>query len=132
MLELDEPSIRYFTDFNNYLKLNDEDEAPLLLLARILHPLVLMRAKVMFQNDELCGDSQNKFYELSQAKQMLDVATDDAFVAGNMRRVQCIMTCTEYWIYKYFVQPYTTLEKRKQNRDAESNAARKSCTCAIL
>ena len=88
MLELDEPSIRYFTDFNNYLKLNDEDEAPLLLLARILHPLVLMRAKVMFQNDELCGDSQNKFYELSQAKQMLDVATDDVFVAGNTRRVQ--------------------------------------------
>ena len=65
--------------------------------------LIMLSDKVIFHNEELCGDS-NKFFELSVAQNRLAV-TDSILIGGQRRQVQKMMLFKLGWIDTYWGAP---------------------------
>ena len=70
LLDLDNPNVHRLTNYERYWSLSDEETKTLLVLVLVLSPDELVN-KVMFQSDEMCGDSSNEFYEISQVRTRL-------------------------------------------------------------
>ena len=64
----------------------------------------MLSDKEIFHNEELCGDSNNKFFELSVAQTRLAV-TDSILIGGQRRQVQKIMLFKLGWIDTYWGAP---------------------------
>ena len=70
-----------------------------------MHDLLMyfiLTDKCMFHNEELCGGSSNKFFELSLAETHLAV-TDS--IGGQRRQVRKIMVFNSRWIIENWADP---------------------------
>ncbi|CAF1272463.1 unnamed protein product [Didymodactylos carnosus] len=87
--------------------------------------------KCMFQNDSLCGTSQNKIYQLGHTQHNLWVA-NSIFLAGQNRQVKKFMAYKQIWLLDNYIQPMLALpgEIRKQQQ-IENAAEQLSEVCVI-
>ena len=122
VLELKDSNIRRLTNYSQYSSLSNDEETQLLYLAVLLSPDELI-GKVFFPSDELCGDSNNEFYELSQVRNTFAVSSS-VIIGGEQTRVAKIMTFKMCWMTKNYIEPIKYLDRRRREREAASN----SCT----
>ena len=105
VLELDIPKMEYFTNYNNYLFLTPEKCDILFQLLMIFTPEFLID-KVFFASDELCGNANNKFFELAVAGVGLSFSVPRSIViGGKSTKVKKWMAYKRRWILEYYVNP---------------------------
>src|SRR5690348_8131370 len=80
-----DPDIQRFISYQNWQQLSVNEQKALIVLCYTISPEIL-NDKVFFQKDELCIDSNNEFYEISQVKNQV-LAVESIFIAGQTRQV---------------------------------------------
>ncbi len=100
-------ALNALTRYHNYRNLDGDDINRLIISAYLLSPDEL-DGKVLFLIDELCGDSDNKFYNISQVTHIIGVA-GPVLVGGQNREVVKIMACKMEWITRYWKNPISNL-----------------------
>ncbi|XP_060082795.1 uncharacterized protein LOC132562083 [Ylistrum balloti] len=122
------------TDFGRYYLLTESEIDQLTILCLLLSP-DLLDGKCLFLNEEMCGSSTNKFFELSAVDQQL-VVSNDIMIGGTQTHVKRIMCYKREWIMENYMIPMTVLKRRLQLRiEIEENAgseAADDCCCVIL
>ena len=100
-----------------------ETETDLLVyLCAALSPDVLM-GKCIYPHEELCGDSTNEFFELSQVKTTL-AATEHILIGGQQRQVKKIMTFKMSWLQTNYIEPMLHFINRIQSRGSSGSVRR--------
>lgn len=118
----DDPGINRLCQFRNYFISRAERDF-LIQLCILLKPDILLN-KCIFQNDQLCGDMGNKFYNLEQVRDSLLFA-GNIMIGGRNRRVAKIMTFKMSWLNKYWTQPMQALlEAQRQEKFEMERQAR--------
>ncbi|KAK3584339.1 hypothetical protein CHS0354_017509 [Potamilus streckersoni] len=126
-----DPNIQRFRQFQNYFTIIGHDIDRLIALCLILSPDEL-QDKVIFHNEEICGDSGNKFLELSNL-QMRFLVTESMVIGGQNRQVRKIMVFRTIWMKKNFIDPMAhLLLRRQQEKEEEEEKNKKSSFCVIL
>ena len=124
-IEYKDQDVRKFRDYHNWSLLNNAEQRMVLVLALAFSPDEF-DGKVFFHSDKLCGDSSNKFYELSQVRNQV-LAVQSILVAGQTRQVKKIMTYTMFWIQNNYVNPVKRLaaqfEAQRQQQLAQQRQA---------
>jgi hypothetical protein len=105
----DDPNIRRFTNYRNWESLSFEEQKLLVALCEKWNPGALKN--VFVHNDELCGDSDNEFYTISQVKDRI-VASESIVIAGRERHVSQIMTYTMRWMRRNYYDPIQQFKAR--------------------
>lgn len=124
----DEPIINRLRQYQNYF-LSRQERDLLIQLCIVLKPDVLLN-KCIFQEDALCGDSMNKFYELEQVRNSLLIA-GSVMIGGRNRRVTKIMTFKMSWLLGNWQEPIQDLLERQRQERLELMRVR-TAACAIL
>lgn len=124
----DEPIINRLRRYQNYF-LSRQERDLLIQLCIVLKPDVLLN-KCIFQEDALCGDSMNKFYELEQVRNSLLIA-GSVMIGGRNRRVTKIMTFKMSWLLGNWQEPIQDLLERQRQERLELMRVR-TAACAIL
>ncbi|CAF1043978.1 unnamed protein product [Rotaria sp. Silwood1] len=131
-IEYKDQDVRRYRDYYNWSLLSDAEQRMVLVLALALSPDEF-DGKVFFHSDELCGDSGNKFYELSQIRHQF-LAVQSIVVAGQTRHVKKIMTYKMSWIQNNYVEPvkrlayYFNQQRERQIAAARARSARVAYT----
>lgn len=99
--------IRRLANFRRYSSIGTLDCVALLALAKELSPDILV-GQVMFQSDQMCGNSTNKFFELSLVSTQMVVASS-IMIGGQRRRVRKIMTFKMAWLRRNYLEPILQL-----------------------
>ena len=105
-----EASLQTLIDYNSYHALSDDELNILLAYCLLLNPLAL-EDKCIFNNDALCGNSSNMFYEISDVNQLLAV-TENIIIGGKVRAVKTIMTYKPIWMTENYYNPMTYFSNR--------------------
>ena len=92
----DHEGIRRLRDYDRYYCLTESETDELLILCYLLSPDKLI-GKCFFPDDELCGDSNNEFYELSEVQSRL-LVTQNVTIGHQTRRVNKIMCFKMAWM----------------------------------
>lgn len=103
------PQMRRLTNYQNWRSLSVPDVQQLIALCYIFSPDVFNN-RVFFNSPALCGNSSNKFYEISQVSNRL-LAVSSILIAGQTRRVNSIMTYKMSWMTKYYAEPMLRLAR---------------------
>lgn len=74
-----------------------------LQLCTVLEPDIFLN-KCIFVAPELCGDSTNEFYELSQVTNILGVG-NGVIIGGSKKNIKKIMTCKNQWLINNYYAP---------------------------
>ena len=119
-----------YTDYSNYRYLSEEDTDMMLELVALFSPDELV-GKVFFENDELCGDSANEFFELESVDEFLAV-TDSVFIGGTERTVAKIMTFQSGWLWENYLKPMAYFANRLSRLARGLPGHKKSRKCIIL
>jgi hypothetical protein len=80
----------------------------------------MFEGKVFFQNDALCMDCSNEFYEISQISNQL-VAAQSIIIAGRTRRVNNIMAYKMSWMRNNYLEPMRRQAQRFGKKKPTSN-----------
>ncbi|XP_069122517.1 uncharacterized protein [Argopecten irradians] len=128
VLDLDDgnTNLRKFTDYKNYHLMTELDIDALSLYVVSIKPEQLI-GKCLFPDEEICGNSNNKFFELESVRQNM-VIVNDVLIAGQHRRVNRIMFFKRAWLQLYIATPLVYLGERMKRRTAELNARRLAIT----
>ena len=126
----DNEDINRLRQYNRYYTLDNSDTNLLIHLCVLLSPKELLN-KCFFQNDALCGDSGNKFYDLQTVRKNLLVAGNIA-IGGQNRQVQKIMTFKMSWFRQNWEIPITTLMAEQRRIREEAMRSQMTATCVIL
>ncbi|CAF1277076.1 unnamed protein product [Rotaria magnacalcarata] len=122
-IEYKDQDVRRYRDYRHWSLLSEAEQRMVLVLALALSPDEF-DGKVFFHSDELCGDSGNKFYELSQVRHQL-LAVQSIVIAGQTRHVKKIMTYRMSWIQSNYIEPVKRLASYfNQQRERQLAAAR--------
>lgn len=112
VLDLDDPNINRLTDYGNYWRLDDEEEAKLLILCLMLSPDVLNGKCIFLDEDgDMCGNSANAFFELSAVQNRL-VVTENILIGNQQRHVKTIMFYKASFITDKYLTPMIVLKPR--------------------
>ncbi|CAF3345640.1 unnamed protein product [Rotaria socialis] len=103
----DDAAIQRFTNYQNWSYLSLDEKKALVVLCYSFSPDVLDN-KVFFQSDELCGNSTNQFYKISQLRHEI-LASESIVIAGRTRQVNKIMTYKMQWMTTYYIEPMRRL-----------------------
>ena len=106
-IEYTDSDMQRYRDYQNWRSLSYIEIRLLVVLCRTLNPGVFNN-KVFFQSDALCGNSSNKFYEISQISNQV-LAVRSIVIAGRTRRVNSIMTYKMSWMYNNYFGPMQRL-----------------------
>ena len=104
------PQMRRLANYSNYSNITINEVRQLIALCYVFSPDVFVD-KVFFHSDALCGNSSNKFYEISQVSNRL-LAVSSIVIAGQTRRVNQIMTYTMAWMKNNYIEPMLRLVQR--------------------
>lgn len=107
------PQMRRLSNYSNYANMTYGDIRQLIRLCYLFSPDVF-EDKVFFQNDALCGNSANQFYEISQVNNRI-LAVSSIVIAGQSRQVNQIMTYKMSWMRKNYMEPMIRLAQRFGN-----------------
>ncbi|CAF1050307.1 unnamed protein product [Rotaria sordida] len=122
-IEYKDQDVRRYRDYHNWSLLSDTEQRAVLVFALALSPNEL-DGQVFFHSDELCGDSSNKFYELSQVRHQL-LAVQSIVISGQTHNVKKIMTYKMSWIQNNYIEPVKRLTYYfNQQRERQIAAAR--------
>ena len=124
----DEPTVNRLCRYQNYFITRQERDL-LIQLCILLKPDVLLN-KCIFQEDALCGDSSNKFYDLEQVRNSLMIA-GSVMIGGQNRRVTKIMTFKMSWVRTNWQEPIQELLERQRQERLEMMRVQ-TAACAIL
>ena len=106
-IDYNDADVSRFRNYNNWWSLSFNDIRVLLVLCLTISPDILDN-KVFFQSDALCGDSSNKFYEISQVSHQL-LAVESIVIAGRRCNVKKIMTYRMSWMRDFYINPIRRL-----------------------
>jgi hypothetical protein len=106
-IEYNDTDVSRYRNYRNYSSLTYNEIRVLLVLCLTLSPDEF-DDKVFFHSDALCGDSANKFYEVSQVSHQL-LAVQSIVIAGRRCNVKKIMTYTMPWMRYYYFGPIQRL-----------------------
>jgi len=106
-IEYTDSDMQRYRNYHNWSSLSYTEVRLLVALCYALSPDVFDN-KVFFQSDALCGNSTNKFYEISQVSHQL-LAVRSIVVAGRTRRVNNIMAYKMSWMRNNYFGPMQRL-----------------------
>ena len=89
VIDVDDGSLSHLKNYSSY-NLTASETDKLLVICALLDPTELVD-KVIFQSDEMCGESSNKFYKIHAVNQTFAVA--DSLVIGGVRRNTTKIMC---------------------------------------
>lgn len=115
-------------NYRQYSALSEAETDALVTLCFLLSPDELS-GKVIFQDDIMCGDSSNEFYEISAVRNNL-LISDSIIIGGQRRAVSKIMAFKQQWLINYWVNPMKHFAPRLA-RIAGAAAAASSNTRAV-
>lgn len=99
-----DPEIRRFTNWSNWNSLSIDEQQQLFVICNACSPDIFINNKVFFQSDALCMNRSNEFYEISQVSNQL-VASESIIIAGQIKKVNKIMTYKMCWMQQYYFEP---------------------------
>ena len=114
----DDPDIQRFTNYSRWYNLSTDEQRQLVVLCYTVSPDIL-EGKIFFQNDTLCIDCANEFYEISQINNQL-VAAQSIIIAGRTRQVNKIMTYKMSWMQTNYLEPMRRQAQRFSQRKRSS------------
>ena len=117
----DQPEINRLRQYANYNSLSQSDTNLLVNICLLLKPDILLN-KCIFQEDSLCGEFSNEFFNLETVSKNLLVA-DSVMIGGHQKKVTKIMAFKRSWLQTNWTNPMRILQER---RDREQE------TCVIL
>lgn len=131
----DTRNIARLKDYQNYFRLTEEEKSELLVLCAVLSPDVLLN-KVFFQNDRMCGNSSNEFYDIGTVASQL-VVSSSIVIGGQRKNIRKIMTFKIAWLRKFYLEPLQALarelDEAEESRRRRAIAARRSNNeCAMM
>ncbi len=117
-------NIARLTDYNKHYMLTNDEKVKLFALCGYLSPDVL-NDKCIFHSDELCGDSNNRFFRLNSTETVF-VAAESVFVGSAKVSVKQIMAYKMSWMRNNYINPMTRciklrIEERENQRAITSN-----------
>ena len=118
----DTRNIARLKDYQNYAFLTEDEKKQLLVFCAILSPDVLLN-KVFFQNDQMCGDSSNEFYDIGTVASHL-VVSSSIVIGGQKKSIRKIMTFKMSWLQNNYLQPMQALARELD--DAENSRRRRA------
>ncbi|KAK3584338.1 hypothetical protein CHS0354_017508 [Potamilus streckersoni] len=115
VVDLDDtaPNLQRLRDFQNYYLTLDDLER-LITMCLFLPPEIFIN-NCIFQEDALCGDSNNKFYEITQVKHRF-LVSGNVVIGGQNRQVNKIMAFKLAWLNNNYYIPLQTLLQQRQMR----------------
>ena len=120
-------TIRRLRDYkNNYARLSSDEEARLLAICLTLSPDKLI-GTILFPSDD-CGNSTNKFLELSAVSTKLVVA-ESLVIGGQSKKIQKVMLFQKSWMEKYYIEPLRSIVR---SRRPPPRRQRSDDSCVIL
>ena len=126
VLQLDNPNVNRLKNYSRYFALDEEDETLLLYLVILLSPDELI-GKVFFPSDELCGNSNNEFFEISRVSHLFAVQ-QNIVIGGERKRVVKIMTFKQSWMHQNYINPMRAIQQQRARREEARRAASNACT----
>ena len=128
----DSQSLQQLRDYKNYWALDEDEVTQLLLLCNMLSPDILLN-KVIFKDDEMCGDSANEFYEIGAVRNRM-IVSNSIMIGGQTRRVNKIMTFKMSWLRNNYLVPMVTLADELQARQAarRRRMVRRNDDCVVM
>lgn len=131
----DTMSISTLKDYQNYYRLTEEEKKKLLVFCAMLSPDVLLN-KVFFQNDRMCGDRSNEFYDIGTVSNQL-VVFRSIVIGGQTKNIRKIMTFKMAWLRKFYLEPLQALarelDEAEESRRRRAIAARRNNNdCAMM
>ena len=105
-----------------YAFLTEDEKKQLLVLCAILSPDVLLN-KVFFQNDQMCGDSSNEFYDIGTVASHL-VVSSSIGIGGQKKSIRKIMTFKMSWLQNNYLEPLQALARELD--EAENSRRRRA------
>ncbi|XP_060573884.1 uncharacterized protein LOC132731687 [Ruditapes philippinarum] len=99
----DTDNLARLRNYKQYFSLSEAETDTLVTFCVLLSPDELC-GKVIFQDIEMCGNSSNRFYEISMVHKNLLVA-DSVIIGGRSRAVSKIMAFKPDWLVKYWRDP---------------------------
>jgi hypothetical protein len=119
-IEYNDSDVSRYRNYQNYASLTYNEIRCLLVLCLTLSPDEF-DDKVFFQSDALCGDSFNRFYEISQVSHQL-LAVQSIVIAGQICHVNKIMTYKMSWMHENYFNPIQRLAPRYNINTLQSSA----------
>ena len=107
-----EEDIDRLTDYDNYHNISVSDVDKLLVLCQKYQPQVLEN-RCFFNNEVLCRDAGNTFYEISEAKTeiaALDTSSTSLVVGEMSLTITEIMVYVPSWMDRNYHKPMQTLQ----------------------
>lgn len=108
--------------YRNDYTLSHSDTSALIKLCLLLSPDELLD-KCIFQNDGLCGNSGNNFYDLETVSQNLLIA-GNVVIGGQNTRVMKIMTFKRTWLEINWINPMQILLERQERVEESQRQVR--------
>ena len=124
--------IQRYRNYSNWANMSDAEDRLIFLLALALSPDEL-EDKVFFNDSDLCGDSNNQFYEIGQVRNQL-LVVQSVVVGGQSRQVKKIMAYELAWMNQFYFQPMRNLAFRFSPAGQRQEAAQRqmmSSACNI-
>ncbi|CAF1014583.1 unnamed protein product [Didymodactylos carnosus] len=118
VIEYDDDNIQRYKNYENWRNLSDYEDYLVFILCLTLSPDEF-EDRVFFQDDDLCGDSANQFYEIGQVRHHL-VAAQSIVIAGQTRHVNRIMAYKQSWMNNNYTQPMLNLARRFSPQQQQS------------
>ena len=127
----DNEDINRLKDFRNYHLLSHTDRNVLIHLCLLLKPDVLLD-KCIFQDDAMCGNSSNEFYDLQTVRDQF-LITNSIMIGGQQTRVTKIMTFKMAWLRNNWGNPIQALLARQEReKQMMMSRAQTAASCVIL
>lgn len=99
----DTANLSRLRNFSQYYLLTEPEIDALVSLCFLLSPDELS-GKVIFQDDTMCGNSSNAFFEISAVRHDL-LLSDSIIIGGQRRAVSKIMAFKRQWLLNNWVNP---------------------------
>lgn len=132
VLKLDDnDDINRLRRYDEYAWLSHTDRNVLIHLCYLLKPDVLLN-KCIFQDDALCGNMGNRFFELHTVRDQFLVA-GSVMIGGQQTRVTKIMTFKMVWLRNNWTNPMQAVIARQQREKLiMESRVQTGATCVIL
>lgn len=121
-IQYNDTDVSRYRNYQNWSYLSSEEIRVLLVLCLTISPDVLDN-KVFFHSDALCGNSPNRFFEISEVSNQL-LAVESIVIAGRRCRVTSIMTYKMSWMHTNYINPI----KRVAAQYGRNSSRTSSCT----
>lgn len=106
----DQQNLSRLRDFNKYYLLSEAETDALIALTFLLSPDELSN-KVIFEDDDMCGNTKNTFFEVSAVRSNL-LVSDSIIIGGQQRHVNKIMAYKRQWLVDNWQVPMLSFSSR--------------------